>query len=213
MRKFVVALFIVTLLAGLASASETPQCRLGTAWAVDPAGYKPAPGEWNFSAPKGALVVMEHREAPSSSKIREVLCTLPEDVKSWAPAPGTPGNPHAEICANGFVPQGWSIPLPPNFLASLRGERGKQGPPGSKGPKGDPGEDLKSSLPLTQPASGWNCGTGCKVLVGLGIAGGVYLVAKALDKGDKDTAPRRGTGDTLSIPTQPPTMVAVAFKF
>jgi len=29
MRKFVVALFIVTLLAGLASASETPQCRLG----------------------------------------------------------------------------------------------------------------------------------------------------------------------------------------
>lgn len=180
MKKVFFSLITVLFLFGLStevSAQSISECRLGTAWAVDPSRQL-AENERLVKVP-GGIVTISQRETPGSSHIVLRRCKLPETEIVIGGA-----IPWVKECGNTFWPEGWALPpVTPiaDTFEKMKGDPGPPGPQGMKGEKGDKGDPGPQGPPgkdaVSKPKSkNWLVRNKWWVIGGLAGAGGGYAI-------------------------------------
>jgi hypothetical protein len=151
MKKFLLFVFALSLaLAHTTMALEpnTPQCHLGTAWAIKPE-RKVETWEKSILTPAGVIADVTQRETPGSSHIVIRRCELPEKTEVIY---GGVGGPWIRKCGNAMSNiEGWTIPI--ELPMGPRGYKGDKGDRGERGPKGDQGETLVIVRPWHDPCT------------------------------------------------------------
>lgn len=181
--------------------AAVPACELGGGTAMD-TNRQLTEGETFVKTDRPLVVNLRFR--PTKARPEQVgECMLPSGsevavkngILQWVKACG-----NDEVNKNIFV-----FPFQP-----MKGLDGKDGLPGRDGKDGRDGRDglpgwKTESLPENNNTSGWTCKTGCKVLIGVGVAAigtGIYLLTR--DKDDKGTPPGGSTGPAFFRATVTP---------